>query len=213
MNPEIERRIREVYLDGRLEYVNAQGCNITAAKDVMKALKEHLLPVNASLSDIWLGSNLERVMHAVVTLNSASKEFWDGLYGGGKKDGRLEYLHSQEGVPWAQCCISVSTVYPAYEIYFNLIYPSAPDANNDKGIFRTECPRHYDAAPWPEVVAAIHAACQSAGFVLLPDEELNEEVPFITQADWDYGEDDDDLEEEDLPRNSCNVAQCLFQGW
>lgn len=66
------------------------------------------------------------------------------------------------------------------------MYPASADANPADGVFRTECPRHYDAAPWPEVVVAIHAACQSAGFSELPEAMLHEDVPFVTEADCLY---------------------------
>lgn len=209
MNPEIEKRIRAVYPTGKLEKVNTSACLLDLVRELENPLADSLRIGGAVMSEFRLWHGNERAATTGITLQNAGSPFTER-----DRQSTLLFLRGLEK-PWVQCRLNISTVFPAYRLFFNLHYPRTDEEiANGKGVIRIECQDAYEDAPWPAIATGIHKICHAAGFVELTKEDRNELVPFVTEIDrssFDDDSDDNEVDYDALPREACNVAQCLFE--
>lgn len=207
MGPEIERRIRECFPTGRLEELDKNTRNLEWARAAFKRLSEVLEPLQANISAGHLFDR-DPSITCRVTLNRRNLEFWHGMDAAQK-----QVWLRDSGETWVQLLISLSTVAPAYNTWFNLerLPTEAEKLNKSAGYFRVDMPEMAPSNEWGLIAETIHRACHEVGLECFTREERLEKVPFVLEAVFDDSDDDDDWDE-DAPEvlEECTVWQCLF---
>ena len=216
MNSLLEERLRAVYPKGYLELIDVDQCDFSWLDPLEAMLRARLAPWHAGFDRFWVWSQVERVASLSISLWAADGVPWK--CGNAQLQQRME----ETGQPGVVCILTVSTVYPAWDCYFNLWTrrddPSGTAPWADHPVCATL--KEPDAPPvWNGIVQAIGECCAAQGLVRLDNAELQEDVLFVTESMWS---DDDDDDDEDVGNDSddftpspqqlvCNVAQCLFQ--
>ena len=126
---------------------------------------------------------------------------------------------AETGQPGVVCNLTVSTVYPAWDCYFNLWTPRDDPTGASQQAGYLDCAMLDEVAVppiWTSIVQKITECCTAHGLVRLSETELQEDVPFVTESIWSGDDDDDggDTSDDFTPspeQQVCNVAQCLFQ--
>lgn len=207
MKPEIEKRIRECFPSGRLEEIDQDNRNLEWARVAFKRLSEELEPLQANISAGHLFDR-DPSITCRVTFNRRNLAFWHEMDASEK-----QVWLRDSGETWTQLLISLSTVAPAYNTWYNVNrLPTEDEAlNKSAGYFRVDMPEMAPSSEWGMIAETIHRACQEVGLECFSRDERLEKVPFVLEAVFDDSDDDDDWDD-DAPEvlEACTVWQCLF---
>jgi hypothetical protein len=214
LNQQLEERLRAVYRQGYLEQIDVDACDFSCLDPLEAMLRARLAPWGVGLDKFCVWSQLERVATASISLWAADGVPWKA--GTTRPHQRL----AETGQPGVVCILTVSTVYPAWDCYFNLWTPRDDPSGTSLWAEHPACAllEEVDAPPiWNRIVQAMGECCAAQGLVRLGKAELQEAVPFVTESMWNDDDDDDDggnASDDFTPspeQQACNVAQCLFQ--
>lgn len=213
MHAQLEDRLRAVYAKGYLELTDVDQCDFSYLDPLEAVLQAQLAPWRVGLDRFYVWSQLERVACASISLWAADGVPWKA--GSTRSHQRL----AETGQPGVVCILTVSTVYPAWDCYFNLWTARDDPSGTSPWADHPECALldEADAPPiWNSIVQVIGECCAAQGLVRLGHAELREEVLFVTESKWSDDDDDDGGDDSDdftpsPEQQVCNVAQCLFQ--
>ena len=217
MNAQLEERLRAVYARGYLKLTDAEQCDFSYLDPLAAALQVQLAPWRVGLDRFRVWSQLERVASTSIGLWAADGMPW--------KAGNTQLYQrlAETGQPGIVCNLTVSTVYPAWDCYFNLWTPRDDPTGAAQQASYLDCAMLDEAAVppvWTSIVQKIAECCTAHGLVRLGKTELQEDVPFVTESMWTDDDGDDVEDDEDAGSDEftpsreqqvCNVAQCLFQ--
>lgn len=207
MKPEIEKRIRECFPSGRLRELDLSSRKIEWVRAALERLGETLEPLQVN---ILAGHLFDRdpAITCYVTLNCRNLEFWHGMDANQK-----QVWLRDSGEKWTQLLISLSTVAPAYNTWFNVNrLPSKEEMlNKSAGYFRVDMPEEAPSSEWGLIAETVHRACHELGLECFSREERLEKVPFVMEAVFDDSDDEAEWDE-NAPEvlEECTVWQCLF---
>ena len=207
LKPEIEKRVREFFPTGRLEELDKNSRKLEWARAAFKHLSEVLEPLQANISAGHLFDR-DPSITGYVTLNRRSLDFWHGMDASEK-----QIWLRDSGETWTQLLISLSTVAPAYNTWYNVnrLPTEEEKLNKSAGYFRVDMPEIAPSSEWGLIAETVHRACHELGFECFTREERLEKAPFVKEAVFDDSDDDGDWDE-DEPEvlEECTVWQCLF---
>lgn len=214
MNQHLEERLRAVYPQGYLELINVDQCDFSYLDPLEAMLRARLAPWRAGFGRFLVWSQTERVASLSINLWAADGVPWKKCENTQLQQQRME----ETGQPGVVCILTVSTVYPAWDCYFNLWTRRIDPSGTSPWADHPDCAllEEADVPPiWNSIVQAIGECCAAHGLVRLGKAELQEAVPFVTESMWrDDDDDGGDTSDDFTPspeQHACNVAQCLFQ--
>lgn len=215
MNAQLEERLRAVYAKGYLELTDAEQCDFSYLDPLEVALRAQLAPWGVGLDRFCVWTQLERVGATHISLWADDGMPWK------TENTQLYQRLAETGQPGVMCILKVSTVYPAWDCYFNLWTPRDDPTGAAQQAGHLDCAILDETAVtpiWTSIVQEIAECCAAHGLIRLGKTELQEDVPFVTESRWT--DDDDDNYDEDASSDDftpsriqqvCNVSQCLFQ--
>ena len=211
MNAQLEERLRAVYPQGYLELIDVLQCDVSHLDQLEVLLRARLAPWGVGFDKFCVWSQLERVASTSISLWAADGVPWKAA------NTRLLQRLAETGQAGVVCILTVSTVYPAWDCYFNLWTARDDPSGTSPWADHPDCTLldEADAPPiWNSILQVIGECCAAQGLVRLGHAELREEVLFVTESRWsddDDGGDDSDDFTPSPEQQVCNVAQCLFQ--
>ena len=216
MNPELEQRLRAVYYKGYLELIDPAQCDFSHLDPLEATLRACLPEAGAGVNRFMVWSQLERVASMPIGLQAADGRFWKTR---SAESASLYARLAETGQPGFVGTLLVSTVYPAWDLYFNLWTPREDMTGESQRQGHLNCALVNESppAPWDTLLKVIGECCTAHGLVRLSETDMQEDVPFVTASMWASEEEREllDLNENDFTpapnQQVCNVARCLFQ--